>query len=96
VDKTKKPKLPLIFKIGVAFLIISPFRYLLLLGIPLLPYSRTVKVGLGSAVFIVAEILFWIGAFLVGEEVIRKYKEYLDPRKYFKKKEKKPHPEKKT
>ncbi len=82
----KKPRLPLVFKIGMAFLIISPLRYLVLLGLPWLPYSNGVKVGIWLAIFIAAEILFWIGAFLVGEEVVRKYKEYLKPGRYFKKK----------
>ena len=84
----EKPKLPLAFKVGMVFILLSPLRYLLLMGLPWLPYSRSVKLGLGSGIFIVAEILFWVGAFLVGEEVVRKYKEHLNIRKYFKRKAK--------
>lgn len=76
-NSEKKLKLPFIFKVGVAFIIISPLRYLILLGIPFLPYSAGVKMGVGSAIFVVAEVLFWIGVFIVGEEVVRKYRDYL-------------------
>jgi hypothetical protein len=88
IQTEKKLKLPFVFKLGVAFIIISPLRYLILLGVPFLPYSKGVRLGVGSAVFFVAEMLFWIGVFIVGEEVVRKYKEYLNPKRYFKRKNK--------
>lgn len=89
----KKPKLPLAFKVGIVFLIISPLRYLFLLCLPWVHYSNGVKLGMGSVVFVIAEILFWIGVFLVGEEVVREYKKYLQylnivhhTKKFFKRK----------
>ena len=34
----------------------------------------------------VAELLFWVGLFLVGEEYVKKYWDKLNPRRWFRKK----------
>jgi hypothetical protein len=45
-----------------------------------------IKIKLSTITFILAEVLFYIGGFLLGKEIFNKYKAYFNPKNWFKKK----------
>ncbi len=58
----------------------------MLVIIPLLEIENQTKITYTSISFIVAEVLFYSGGFLVGKEVFKKYKTYFNPVNWFRKK----------
>lgn len=77
-------------KIGIVFILISVILFLILPVIPMLNIDGNLKVKIGTIVFILAEVLFYTGGFLVGKELFHKYKAYMNPKNWFKKKVDKP------
>lgn len=73
-------------KFGIALILLSGVAFALMLIIPFLSLDSKQKVVGTSAAFIAMEVLFYAGGFLVGKELFIKYKAYLDPRKWFKRK----------
>ncbi len=73
------------FKSGITLIIISIFFFIFLPIIPFLELSNRTKITLSSVVFILAEVLFYLGGFLVGKELIIRYKSYLHPKNWFRK-----------
>jgi hypothetical protein len=71
--------------LGIVIIIISSILFLSLFAIPFLKIPNAYKIGITSITFIVAEVLFWIGGFLVGKELFIKYKKYLNPKNWFNK-----------
>jgi hypothetical protein len=55
--------------------------------VPFLKLQTSVKLSLVPAIIIVGEVAFWAGTFFVGKELIKKYKWYLNPKNWFKKRE---------
>jgi len=45
--------------------------------------STKVKVTLSSALVICGEVSFWLGSLVLGKEFISKYRNRLDPRRWF-------------
>ncbi|MFH1074934.1 MAG: transporter suffix domain-containing protein [Candidatus Firestonebacteria bacterium] len=86
--ENNKGKTSFLFKLGITLMILSTLKYVALLYVPFSPYSSNVKIGLITVFLVFAEIIFWGGAFLVGEEVYKKYKKYLSPANWIKKAEK--------
>jgi hypothetical protein len=43
--------------------------------------AKKIKVAIGGAALVMAEVLFWLGALLVGKETIQKYTKRLFKRK---------------
>ena len=80
--RLKKPTF--LFKLGVVLIILSFLKWVIGAYIPFLPYSDKVKLSIVTVLFVFAEIIFWIGVFLVGEETYKKYKRYLNPSNWFK------------
>ncbi len=74
------------FKLGVILVLSSLIFFALLVIIPLLEIEKQAKITYTSISFIVAEVLFYTGGFLVGKEVFKKYKAYFNPVNWFKKK----------
>ena len=66
--------------------IVSTLIFAFLLLIPFIDTTDKNKVFITTACVIVAEILFWTGSLLLGKQIIDKYKSYLNPRNWFKKK----------
>ncbi len=63
-----------IAKLGVGLAIGSFIPWLLLLVLPFLPLSVGQKaVGVGVLLG-VAEVMFWVGVVLAGQEVVRRYR----------------------
>ena len=80
-----KTKATFLFKLGVVLIALSFLKWAVLLYMPFLHYSGKVKVSLVSVILVLAEITFWVGIFLVGEETYKRYKKYFNPKNWFKK-----------
>ncbi|MDP5017730.1 transporter suffix domain-containing protein [Anabaena sp. UHCC 0187] len=66
-------------KLGLGLIIISFLPWLIIAVIlPFLPISLAQKALLVPALLVLAEVLFWLGALLVGKEVVQKYRRYLN------------------
>jgi hypothetical protein len=66
-------------KFGLVLIIISFLPWLIIAVIvPFIPISLPQKAILVPALLILAEVLFWLGALLVGKEVVQKYRRYLN------------------
>jgi hypothetical protein len=74
------------FKLGLGILVLSILLFLSLPVIPFLAIDNKAKVTLSTVVFIAAEVTFYGGGFLLGRELFSKYKSYLNPKNWFKKK----------
>ena len=75
-----------LIKLGIGLILLSGVAFAIMLIIPFLDFKPRVKVIGTSAAFIAMEVLFWVGGLLVGKELFTKYKSYLNPRNWFKKK----------
>ena len=76
------------FKLGVILMLASLIFFALLIIIPLTNMDKSIKITYTTISFIVAEVLFYTGGFLVGKEVFSKYKAYFNPKNWFKKRQK--------
>ena len=65
---------------------LSIMLFLSLPVIPFLSFDSKTKITISTMVFITAEVTFYGGGFLVGKELFSKYKSYLNPKNWFKKK----------
>lgn len=73
-------------KIGIALMLLSGLAFAIMLIIPFLKISNEYKVIGSSAAFVAMEVLFWTGGLLVGKELFKKYKSYLNPKHWIKSK----------
>lgn len=69
--------------IGVALLVVSALLWAGVLGVPFLPLSGAWKVGVASALAVAGEVAFWGAVLVLGREAVRRYRGYLDPRRWF-------------
>ena len=67
-------------------MVISVFFFATLLIIPFLNMDKHTKVTATTITFVLAEITFYSGGALLGKEIFNKYKAYLNPKTWFKKK----------
>ena len=67
-------------------MVISVFLFAALLIIPFLNMDKKTKVTATTITFVIAEIMFYSGGALLGKEIFNKYKSYLNPKTWFKKK----------
>ncbi|MBD2292047.1 transporter suffix domain-containing protein [Anabaena sphaerica FACHB-251] len=66
-------------KLGLVLIIVSFLPWLAIaIILPFLPISVAQKALLVPALLVFAEVLFWLGALLVGKEVVQKYRRYLN------------------
>ena len=47
------------------------------------PLTAGQKVWAGSAFLVMGEVAFWVAALVLGREVVRRYRRFLDPRSLF-------------
>jgi L-amino acid N-acyltransferase YncA len=73
-------------KLGIILIIISSVIYLFLFAVPFLRISSSLKLTLVPVIVIAGELAFWAGAFFVGKELMKKYRSYLNPLNWFRKK----------
>jgi hypothetical protein len=70
---SKKP-LSSIAKLGVGLAMMSIVPWLLLLVVPFLALSVGEKAIAVAVLLGVAEVMFWVGVVLAGQEVVRRYR----------------------
>ena len=73
-------------KLGIILIILSGVAFAIMLIIPFLEIGSKSKVIGSAASFIAMEVLFWTGGLLTGTELVRKYKDRLNPKHWFVKK----------
>ncbi len=66
--------------LGLVLVVLSTVAYLLLFGVPFLPVATEVKAGVSVALVVVGEATFWIGAALLGRELVTRFRHALNPR----------------
>ncbi|MBS4220981.1 transporter suffix domain-containing protein [Bacillus sp. FJAT-49711] len=87
VFNEKKKKRSFLFKLGLGLLVFSLSLYLIPVITPFTPLPIKVKASIITGSIIIAEILFWLGALFVGKEVASKFKSYLNPKNWRRKRE---------
>lgn len=73
-------------KIGLGLMIVSCIFYAGLFALPFLPFSTTAKAGIGTGIIVLGEGSFWLGVLIAGKEVMKRYRNYLNPLRWFRKK----------
>lgn len=76
------------FKLGIILIITCIPFFLIIPLIPFLDLAVKVKITLSTVSLVIGEVLFWSGGLLVGKELFTKYKSYMNPKNWFKKKKK--------
>jgi hypothetical protein len=74
------------FKLGVILIFTSLIFFALLVIVPLMDIPGRYKIVFTTISFILAEVLFYTGGFLLGKELFNKYKAWLNPKNWFNKK----------
>ncbi|WNF23420.1 transporter suffix domain-containing protein [Mesobacillus jeotgali] len=83
--KSKAAVKPLVYRIGMILIISSFIVWVMPLGIPFLPISGKMKAISITSALVMAEVLFWVGALMVGKEAARKIRTALNPKNWKKK-----------
>ncbi|MFX4261550.1 transporter suffix domain-containing protein [Pelotomaculum propionicicum] len=78
---------PRIKKIGLLLVILSCVLYAGLILVPFTPYTTGTKAAISSALVVSGEASFWLGALILGKEIVTKYRSYLNPVRWFKKRD---------
>ena len=69
--------------LGVALLAVAALSWVAAPAAAFFPLSTAQKVWAGSAFLVLGEVAFWLAAFALGREILRRYRRYLDPRSLF-------------
>lgn len=88
IEKETYEKKSILYKLGIALIVVSLLSWLIPLIAPFTPYSTKVKAGIITGAIVFAEVVFWIGVLLVGKEVAAKFRGYLNPKNWRKNNEK--------
>ena len=78
---------PWVKKTGIFLVILSFVLYGGLLLVPFIPYGAGAKAAVTSAIIVSGEASFWLGAIILGKEVVTKYRKYFNPANWFKKRD---------
>lgn len=70
-------------RIGVGLVALSFLLYGGALLVPLLPLSAGAKIATASSLAVAGEISFWAGGLILGREIVARYKKYLNPLGWF-------------
>lgn len=73
-------------KLGITLIVVSTIVWASTFLVPFLPLESKVKYFIATGCLVVGEITFYIGGFFLGKELFTKYKRYLNPINWFKKK----------
>lgn len=74
-------------KLGIFLMIFSGVFFAASFIIPLFNLTSKTKLIAISTSLILMEVVFWTGGLLVGKELFSKYKQKLNPKNWFKKKQ---------
>jgi hypothetical protein len=69
--------------LGIVLLVAAVLFWAAAPAVLLIPLSAPQKVWAGSAFLVLGEVAFWASAVVLGREVFRRYRRYLDPRGWF-------------
>ena len=69
--------------VGIALMTIAVLAWIAAAVVLFLPLTGAQKVATTSALLVGGEVFFWISAALLGRELFRRYRGYLDPRRLF-------------
>jgi hypothetical protein len=69
--------------LGFSLLALAFLMWVLVPVALLLPLSAAQKGWTTAALLVVGEVAFWVSAVLLGREVVRRYRSYIDPRRFF-------------
>ncbi len=64
-------------------IVVPTLLYLAIPAVPFLPLTTGQKVWVSAGLVVVAEAVFLVSALLIGREAVRRYRSYLDPRRWF-------------
>jgi len=73
-------------KLGIFLMIFSGVFFAATFIIPLFELSSKTKLIAITTSLVLMEVVFWAGGLLVGKELFAKYKQNLNPKNWFKKK----------
>ena len=73
--------------LGFGLLALALLTWVLVPVVLLLPLSAGQKGWATAALLVVGEAALWVSAVLLGREVVRRYRSYLDPRRLFRREE---------
>jgi hypothetical protein len=73
-------------RLGVILMIASFAPFLSIPLVPFLHVTSAVKVTITTILVVSGEVLFWGGGLLAGKELLTKYKAYLNPKNWFRRK----------
>ena len=79
--------LSLRIKLGIILIVVANLFLGSILLVPFIEVSLSHKGSISFALFVIGEILFYLGLFLLGKEMAQKYRKYLNPLNWFKKKD---------
>ena len=69
--------------LGIALIVAAVLFWVAAPAVLLTPLSAAQKAWTGSAFLILGEVAFWVAAVVLGREVFRRYRRFLDPRGWF-------------
>ncbi len=69
--------------LGFGLLALALLTWVLIPVVLLLPLPVGQKGWTTAALLVVGEAAFWVSAVLLGREVVRRYRSYIDPRRFF-------------
>ena len=64
-------------------IVVPTLLYLAIPAVPFLPLTTGQKVWVASGLVVAAETVFLLSALVLGREAVRRYRRYLDPRRWF-------------
>jgi len=73
-------------RLGIILIIACIPFFLIIPVFPFLDLANKIKITASTVSLVIGEVLFWSGGLLVGKELFTKYKSYLNPKNWFKKK----------
>ncbi|MFZ5649129.1 MAG: transporter suffix domain-containing protein [Bacillota bacterium] len=83
---TQKRKSSIMTKAGIGLIAASFILYGGVLLVPFTPFTGKTKIIIGTTLAVLGEATFWIGGIILGKEVVTRYKKYLNPLHWFRKK----------
>lgn len=75
---------PAVKWIGLGLIIFSLLFIPAMAYVAFLPLTIKQKAIVTAVLVVGGQVLTWVGGFLLGKELLQKYRGYLDPRKWFK------------
>lgn len=71
--------------VGIALMAVAVLIWIAAAVVFFLPLTGAQKVAMTSALLVGGEVFFWVSAAILGRELFRRYRGYLDPRRLFRK-----------